>query len=169
MATVQNIIPLIYHEKQEPGEMLCAQHALNSLLQGQYFSAPDLSEIAHELDEDESRELDEEERAQTSNNMDDTAHRPDAFRLPVDRQYCLLRGDQTESYRWPLSSRAISFDNDRRRGGGSIGGLAIPHPDGLQPCSHALCRSDARPRPTWTYRYISPMPHAFQNHIMVVR
>ncbi len=36
------------------------------------FSAPDLSEIAHELDEDESRELDEEERAQTSNNMDDT-------------------------------------------------------------------------------------------------
>lgn len=32
MATVQNIIPLIYHEKQEPGEMLCAQHALNSLL-----------------------------------------------------------------------------------------------------------------------------------------
>jgi ataxin-3 len=24
---------VIYHEKQEPGSMLCAQHALNSLLQ----------------------------------------------------------------------------------------------------------------------------------------
>ncbi|CAK5281571.1 unnamed protein product [Mycena citricolor] len=42
---------LIYHERQEPGSMLCAQHALNSLLQGNYFTAPDLSEIALGLDE----------------------------------------------------------------------------------------------------------------------
>ena len=32
MANVQDLIPLIYLEKQEPGEMLGAQHALNSLL-----------------------------------------------------------------------------------------------------------------------------------------
>lgn len=36
------------------------------------FSAPDLSEIARELDEHEQRELDQNERATTSNNMDDT-------------------------------------------------------------------------------------------------
>lgn len=38
----------IYHEKQE--SLLCGQHCLNNLLQGPYFSAADLSEIAHELD-----------------------------------------------------------------------------------------------------------------------
>lgn len=32
MASTDDLIPLIYHEKQEPGSMLCAQHALNSLL-----------------------------------------------------------------------------------------------------------------------------------------
>lgn len=34
----------IYHEKQEGS--LCAQHALNNLLQGDYFSAVDLATIA---------------------------------------------------------------------------------------------------------------------------
>ncbi|KAH9942503.1 Josephin-domain-containing protein [Epithele typhae] len=72
MDTIQQLVPLIYHERQQPGEMLCAQHALNSLLQGQYFSAPDLSEIARELDEHESTQLDVDERATSSNNMDDT-------------------------------------------------------------------------------------------------
>lgn len=32
MAAIQDLIPYIYHEKQQEGEMLCAQHALNSLL-----------------------------------------------------------------------------------------------------------------------------------------
>ena len=41
-------------------------------LSSEQFSAPDLAEIARELDKDEQRELDEGERAQTSNNMDDT-------------------------------------------------------------------------------------------------
>ena len=39
---------LIYHEKQE--SMLCGQHCLNNLLQGPYFSAMDLANIAHDLD-----------------------------------------------------------------------------------------------------------------------
>lgn len=38
----------VYHEKQESA--LCGQHCLNNLLQTAYFSAPDLSDIALELD-----------------------------------------------------------------------------------------------------------------------
>ena len=30
--TIESLIPLIHHEKQERGSMLCAQHALNALL-----------------------------------------------------------------------------------------------------------------------------------------
>lgn len=38
----------LYHEQQESA--LCGQHCLNNLLQGPYFSAPDLAQIAEELD-----------------------------------------------------------------------------------------------------------------------
>jgi len=38
----------IFHEQQEGS--LCAQHCLNSLLQGQFYSAVDLAELATELD-----------------------------------------------------------------------------------------------------------------------
>uniref|UniRef100_A0A8C5CYW9 ubiquitinyl hydrolase 1 n=1 Tax=Gadus morhua TaxID=8049 RepID=A0A8C5CYW9_GADMO len=41
----------IFHEKQEGS--LCAQHCLNNLLQGEYFTPVDLSSIAHQLDEEE--------------------------------------------------------------------------------------------------------------------
>ena len=37
MDTIQDLIPLIYHERQQPGEMLCAQHALNTLLRESVF------------------------------------------------------------------------------------------------------------------------------------
>lgn len=30
--TMDDLIDMIYHEKQQEGSMLCAQHALNSLL-----------------------------------------------------------------------------------------------------------------------------------------
>jgi ataxin-3 len=43
----------IYHERQQSS--LCGQHCLNNLLQQKYFSAPDLSEIALELDRTEAR------------------------------------------------------------------------------------------------------------------
>lgn len=42
---------LLYHEKQT--SMLCGVHALNTLLQGPYFSAQDLGAIAQEFDERE--------------------------------------------------------------------------------------------------------------------
>ena len=42
------IMALPYHEKQYGA--LCAQHALNGLLQGPYFSPDVLATIGHELD-----------------------------------------------------------------------------------------------------------------------
>lgn len=70
---------LIYHEKQEAS--LCAQHCLNALLQGPYFSAVDLAVIAQQLDEYEREtmaegDLDSPEYLsflqQPSGNMDDS-------------------------------------------------------------------------------------------------
>lgn len=45
----------IFHEKQEGA--LCAQHCLNSLLQGPYFDAVSLSEIGQDLDEAEKEAM----------------------------------------------------------------------------------------------------------------
>ncbi|ROT73257.1 Ataxin-3 [Penaeus vannamei] len=70
---------LIYHEKQDG--LLCAQHCLNNLLQGQYFNAVDLAEIAQEMDQAEQRHMAEfgmqtedfrRFMEQPSVNMDDT-------------------------------------------------------------------------------------------------
>lgn len=40
---------------------LCAQHCLNAVLQGSYFTAVDLSEIALGLDEEERQQMSENE------------------------------------------------------------------------------------------------------------
>jgi len=70
---------LIFHEKQEGG--LCAQHCLNSLLQGPYYTAVDLANFAQQLDDAEKDRMLEggvnsEEflkfMQQPSNNMNDT-------------------------------------------------------------------------------------------------
>ncbi|PWZ00340.1 Josephin-domain-containing protein [Testicularia cyperi] len=73
----QQLVPYIHHEKQEKGSMLCAQHALNCLLQGQYYDASQLAQIAAELDALEASELglsahDIATRDRSSLNMDDT-------------------------------------------------------------------------------------------------
>lgn len=73
----QQLIAYIHHERQEPGSMLCAQHALNALLQGQYYDASQLAQIAAELDQLEASELglsaaDIASRDRSSLNMDDT-------------------------------------------------------------------------------------------------
>ena len=57
--------------------MLCAQHALNALLQGQFYDASQLAQIATELDQLEASELglsqaDIAARDRSSLNMDDT-------------------------------------------------------------------------------------------------
>jgi len=70
---------LIFHERQEGS--LCAQHCLNALLQGSFFTAVDLASISQELDEQERQRMaeggvtTEEYRrflAQPSSNMDDS-------------------------------------------------------------------------------------------------
>lgn len=45
----------IFHEKQEGS--LCAQHCLNALLQGEYFTASDLAELGHQVDETERQQI----------------------------------------------------------------------------------------------------------------
>ncbi|XP_019374195.1 PREDICTED: ataxin-3 isoform X2 [Gavialis gangeticus] len=69
----------IFHERQEGS--LCAQHCLNNLLQGEYFSPVELSFIAQQLDEEERMRMaeggmsSEEYRTflqQPSGNMDDS-------------------------------------------------------------------------------------------------
>lgn len=46
----------VYSDFYQEGS-LCAQHCLNALLQGQYFSAVDLAEIANQLDEQERQQM----------------------------------------------------------------------------------------------------------------
>lgn len=45
----------IYSFQQEGS--LCAQHCLNALLQGQYFTPVDLADIGHQLDEHERERM----------------------------------------------------------------------------------------------------------------
>lgn len=61
----------IFHETQDG--LLCAQHCLNSLLQSDYYTAPDLAKIAMDLDSIERTYM----HASTSNepgNYDDTGY-----------------------------------------------------------------------------------------------
>ncbi|CAG8498922.1 14633_t:CDS:2, partial [Acaulospora morrowiae] len=78
------LIPYIIWEKQEG--YLCAQHCINSLLQGEYFTAVELGEIASNLDKAEQAALREgttestenlqhDETPQKSQNMDDSVCR----------------------------------------------------------------------------------------------
>lgn len=71
----------IFHEKQEG--QLCAQHCLNNLLQGPYFTAVSLASIARELDDAEQDRMAEGGVAsqeylkfmeQPSSNMDDSGY-----------------------------------------------------------------------------------------------
>ena len=65
---------LIYHERQR--DQLCGVHALNALLQGPYFSAPDLAAIGLELDAAERSLLESSEttRANASENVDESGN-----------------------------------------------------------------------------------------------
>lgn len=63
---------LIYHERQR--DQLCGVHALNALLQGPYFSAPDLSAIGLELDATERSLLGGSTRPNASENVDESGN-----------------------------------------------------------------------------------------------
>lgn len=71
----------IFHEKQDGS--LCAQHCLNALLQGEYFTAVDLASLAQQMDEVERLRMaeggvnSEEYRLflqEPSSNMDDSGY-----------------------------------------------------------------------------------------------
>ncbi|KAF9184357.1 Ataxin-3 [Haplosporangium sp. Z 767] len=68
-----DLVQYIFHEQQEGN--LCAQHCLNALLQGPYFTAIDLAELARQLDQKEQDALGNSgpgSRATKSQNMDDS-------------------------------------------------------------------------------------------------
>ncbi|KAL0092654.1 ataxin-3 [Phycomyces blakesleeanus] len=65
-----DLVKDILFEKQEGN--LCAQHALNALLQGNYFTAVDLATIGQELDREESRVTGVNVSGRTSQNYDDS-------------------------------------------------------------------------------------------------
>ncbi|KAG0362980.1 Josephin-domain-containing protein [Gamsiella multidivaricata] len=68
-----DLVPYIFHEQQEGN--LCAQHCLNALLQGPYFTAIDLAELARQLDQREQDALGNSgsgAREVKSQNMDDS-------------------------------------------------------------------------------------------------
>ena len=60
----------VFHEQQEAA--LCGQHCLNNLLQGTYYTANDLAEIALELDRIESAITGASDG--TSSNVDDSGN-----------------------------------------------------------------------------------------------
>lgn len=62
------------HERQDDGSMLCAQHALNSVLQGNFFDATQLAQIARELAAFERAELGTESTDFESQHMDDSGY-----------------------------------------------------------------------------------------------
>jgi len=63
---------------------MCAQHALNMLLQGNYFTADNLVAIAHELDARERAVLGDESHFQ-SQNYDEVCD------LLVKQNYCFFK------------------------------------------------------------------------------
>ncbi|XP_071439782.1 ataxin-3-like [Hetaerina americana] len=72
---------VIFHEKQEGS--LCAQHCLNALLQGPYFTAVELASLAQQLDDEERKRMAESGvdsddyrkfLEQPSGNMDDSGY-----------------------------------------------------------------------------------------------
>jgi ataxin-3 len=73
-----DLVSRIFHEKQEG--QLCAQHCINNLLQGEYYTPTDLAEIAKQLDQQELEAMMEGTspteqnlfRENSSNNYDDS-------------------------------------------------------------------------------------------------
>ncbi|WVF73055.1 hypothetical protein IAT40_007873 [Kwoniella sp. CBS 6097] len=67
-----DLVPYMYHERQEPGSQLCAQHCLNNVLQQYTYSEFDLADIAKKLDQAENATLDASHQNKKSYNLDDT-------------------------------------------------------------------------------------------------
>lgn len=95
---------------------MCAQHCLNALLQGPYFSAVELSIIANKLDDEEREQMaengvdsDEYQQflQQPSNNLDDTGY----FSVQVISKALSLWGLDLVNY-WSSEPEALSARAD---------------------------------------------------------
>ncbi|XP_009195462.2 ataxin-3-like protein [Papio anubis] len=112
----------IFHEKQEG--FLCAQHCLNNLLQGEYFSPVELASIAHQLDEEERMRMaeggvtSEDYRAflqQPSENMDDSGFFSIQGDLPDCEADQLLQIISVEEMDRPkLNGKKLAKEKDHR-------------------------------------------------------
>ncbi|KAM0791582.1 hypothetical protein ACM66B_006026 [Microbotryomycetes sp. NB124-2] len=71
------VLQAIYHEKQERGSMLCAQHALNNLFQEPTYQADDLATLARQLDQLERAQLDDDERTAAFRQTNGQSHNYD--------------------------------------------------------------------------------------------
>ncbi|KAI8452378.1 Josephin-domain-containing protein [Phakopsora pachyrhizi] len=74
-----DLVEFIYCERQESGSMLCAQHALNNLMQSPIWTSENLADIARKLDLIEDSHLDQNDvystarrRGRASLNYDDS-------------------------------------------------------------------------------------------------
>ncbi len=89
---------------QQEGQ-LCAQHCLNALLQGPFYTAVDLASLGQQLDDEERQQMaegqgldsDEYRRfiQQPSGNMDDTGF----FSVQVGLCYCKLKSYDCKLFR----------------------------------------------------------------------
>ncbi|KAJ3858473.1 Josephin-domain-containing protein [Lentinula novae-zelandiae] len=159
MAGLENLLPLIYHEKQQPGSMLCAQHALNSLLQGNFFSASDLSAIAQNLDDLEGT-YDTENPSLTSQNMDDTGffsvqvleNALDVWGLSLLR----WRSEQMRPYQdYPEQERAFIFNSQQHWYTLRRFGVSESYQDGAG-SGHWFNLNSSLPGPEWVSKlYLS--------------
>ena len=106
----------IFHEKQEGA--LCAQHCLNSLLQGPYYTAVDLASFAKQLDDEEKERMAEGDVnspdyvkfiAQPSSNMDDTGY----FSIQVICKALEVWGLESVPYDHPRAKSARENPTDQ--------------------------------------------------------
>ena len=93
-----DLIPMIYHEQQQG--QLCAQHALNNLLQQQLYSPVDLSDLGKQLD---LKEVEFGLQESTSQNYDDSGF----FSIQVMQQALLIFNLELV----PLNSTTTKSDN----------------------------------------------------------
>lgn len=96
----------IYHERQE--SMLCGQHCLNNLMQGPFFNAVQLSQIALELDAQE-RALVGRSMEYQSANVDDSGN----FSIQVLKAALAQQNIQLEA--WHQRSGETSRDPNREK------------------------------------------------------
>ncbi len=98
----------VYHERQE--SQLCGQHCLNNLLQGPFFNAIDLAEIARELDAAERR-LGAVSYINASANVDDSGN----FSIQVLR-VALQRFNNSDLIPWFQKKGEADVDVTQQKG-----------------------------------------------------